>query len=349
LLCPSVSCYGVEYHKYAGISLKTHNSPLIAQDSPLYAFSNIPELMKKTTSLLFLTILTATLSGQITPVTNQYVLNPLNINPSYAGNRGALNVATFFRKQWVGVAGSPVTMTLAADAPLLDSKLGVGLIITNDKIGVTKETQFHTSYAYKIGLSKGTLSLGLGAGLITTNTAWSELIALDPGDEIFLTDSKVFVVPDFSFGAYYSYNNYFAGFSVPRLLGYKFDFNRNKYSMKFNPGQYYYLLNTGYVFDLNDKIKLFPSTLITFSPGEKLLYDINAHVNLYDRLWTGLSYRSNRSVAALLQFSVNNQLKVAYTYDFDFGKLGRYSNGSHEIMLRYEFRWDVNVVNPLVF
>jgi len=119
--------------------------------------------------------------------------------------------------------------------------------------------------------------------------------------------------------------------------------------MIFDPGQYNYMLNTGYVFDLNEKIKLFPSTLVIFSPGEKLLYDINAHVNLYNRLWTGLSYRSSGSIAALLQFSFVDQFKVAYTYDFDFGKLRRYSNGSHEIMLRYEFKYNVDVVNPLIF
>ena len=305
--------------------------------------------MKRIIKTILWLLVPLSLSGQITPVTNQYVLNPLTINPAYAGNRGALNIAAFYRKQWVGVSGSPLTVTLAADAPLLDSKLGVGLIITNDKIGVTKETQFHTSYAYKIALKKGILSFVLGAGLITTNTAWSELIALDQGDEIYLADSKVFLVPDFSFGAYYTLDNYFAGFSIPKLLGYNFDFDRNKYSLKVNPGQYYYMINTGYVYNLNEKIKIFPSTLITFSPGEKLLFDINAHVNLYNRLWTGLSYRSSRSVATLLQFSINNQLKVAYTYDFDFGKLGRYSNGSHEIMIRYEFRYNVDVVNPLVF
>ena len=75
-------------------------------------------------------------------------------------------------------------MTLALDAPLLDAKLGLGLIITSDKIGVTKETQFNSYYSYKIGIGEGNLSLGLGAGLITTNTAWSDLVVLDPGDEI---------------------------------------------------------------------------------------------------------------------------------------------------------------------
>jgi type IX secretion system PorP/SprF family membrane protein len=294
-------------------------------------------------------LLPLSLSGQLTPVTNQYVLNPLTINPAYAGNRGALNIAAFYRRQWVGIAGAPETMTLAMDAPFLDAKLGLGLIITNDKIGVTKETQFNSYYSYKISMEKGNLSLGLGAGLITTNTAWSDLVVLDPGDEYYLVDSRVFVVPDFSFGAYYSYQNYFAGFSIPKLLGYKFDFDKNKYTLKVNPGQYYYLFNTGYVFSLTPKSKFFPSTLVTFSPGKKLLYDINAHFSFFDRFWVGASYRSNRSLAGLLQFAVNNQLRVAYTYDFDFGKLGRYSNGSHEIMLRYEFRYKVDVVNPLIF
>jgi type IX secretion system PorP/SprF family membrane protein len=305
--------------------------------------------MKRIIKIIFWLLIPLSLSGQLTPVSNQYVLNPLTINPSYAGNRGALNIAAFYRKQWIGITGAPETMTLAIDAPLMDAKLGLGLIIVNDKIGVTKETQINTSYSYKISMRDGILSFGLGAGIITTNTAWSDLVVLDPGDEYKLIDSRVFVVPDFSFGAYYSYHNYFAGFSIPKLLGYRFDFDRNKYTLKVNPGQYYYLFNTGYVFSISPKLKFFPSTLLTFSPGEKLLYDVNAHFNLYDRLWAGASYRSNRSVAVLLQFAINNQLRVAYTYDFDLGKLGRYSYGSHEIMLRYEFRYKVNVVNPLIF
>jgi type IX secretion system PorP/SprF family membrane protein len=305
--------------------------------------------MKKIVQTLFCLLIPLMLSGQLAPVTNQYILNPLTINPAYAGNRGALNIASFFRKQWVGVSGSPTTMTLSADAPFLDNKLGLGLIVSNDKIGVTKETRLNTNYSYKINLKDGILSLGLGAGIVATNTAWSDLVVVDEEDSQYLVDSRVFVVPDFSFGAYYTFKNYFAGFSVPRLLGYSFNFDKNKYSLQFAPGEYNYLLNTGYVFTLSPKVKLFPTTLITFSPGEKLLYDINAHVNFLDRFWAGLSYRSSRSLAALLQVSVNNQFRVAYTYDFDFGKLMRYSNGSHEIMLRYEFKYKVNVVNPLIF
>lgn len=305
--------------------------------------------MKRIIKSFILLLIPISLAGQLTPVTSQYVLNPLSINPAYAGNRGALNIAAFYRNQWTGIPGAPVTVTLAADAPFLDSKLGLGFIITSDKIGVTKETHFMTNYSYKINTGEGNLSFGLGAGLMTTNTAWSELVVLDPGDENFLANSRVFVVPDFSFGVYYSYKNYFGGLSIPRLLGNKFNFDKNKYTIMFNPGKYNYLLNGGYVFTMSQKIKLLPSTLITISPGEKILVDLNAYASYNDRIWGGLSYRHKRSLGALVQFAINNQLRAAYSYDFDFGRLGHYSNGSHEIMVRYEFRYKVEAISPLSF
>ena len=305
--------------------------------------------MKKLISLSVLILLPMMLMGQLTPVTNHYVLNPLRINPSYAGSRGGLSVAAFYRQQWVGLNGAPRTMSLELDAPVLSDKLGLGLFVVNDKIGVTRQTEVMTSYAFRISVGNGTLAMGLGAGLVATNTAWSDLIVLDPGDDYFLIDSKVFVVPDFSFGTYYSGKNYFLSFSIPRLLGYRFDFDKNKYSLRVEPGNYNYVLNTGYMFPLGPKARVMPSALVSYSPGDRLLYDGSLHFILYDRVWLGATYRSTGSVTALAQFAINNQLKMAYSYDFDFGKLGTYNNGSHEVMLRYEFRYKVDVINPLIF
>lgn len=306
--------------------------------------------MKMIIKTLFFLLIPIGVLGQLTPVTNQYILNPLTINPAYAGIRGALNVSLFLRKQWAGIAGAPETLTLSADAPLFDEKVGLGFIIVSDKIGVTKETRLIGNYAYKLNVGNGgALSFGLGAGLMTTNTAWSDLVVIDPGDEFYLIDSRLFVVPNFNFGTYYSQGNFFAGFSIPKLLSYKFNFDKNRYNSKIDPGQYSFLFNAGYLYTISPTLKFFPSTLITLSPGEKILLDLNAYFNYIDRFWGGISYRNGRSIAGLFQFQVNNQLRIAYTYDFDLGKLGKYSNGSHEIMFRYEFRYRVDVANPLIF
>lgn len=305
--------------------------------------------MKKLIKIVFFLFIPLCASGQMTPVTNHYILNPLTINPAFAGNRGVFNIAAFYRKQWVGINGAPETASLALDAPLLDDKLGLGLIITHDKMGVTRETQFNTNYAYKLNLGGGLLSFGLGAGLLVTNTAWSDLVVVDQGDEYYLIDSKTYIVPDFSFGTYYSNKNYFAGVSIPRLLGHKFNFDKNKYILKSNFDDYSFLINTGYVFNLSSKVQFFPSTLVAVSPGDKVLYDLNAHFRFIDRLWLGASYRNDRSVVGMFQFQLTNQLRFAYSYDFDFNELKTYNSGSHEVMLRYEFRYRVDAVSPLNF
>jgi type IX secretion system PorP/SprF family membrane protein len=305
--------------------------------------------MKRIVKILLFLVIPVSVHGQLTPYTSQYVLNPLSINPGYAGNRGLLNFAAFYRKQWVGIKGSPETMSLTVDAPFHEDKMGLGLNVINDKIGVTRETQINTNYSYKISMGKGNLSFGLGAGLVISNTAWSDLIVLDPGDEYLLIDSKTFVVPAFSFGTYYSDQKYFAGFSIPKLVGYKFDFDKNKYVLNNSMSDYYYLLNTGYLFDLSSKLKFFPSVLIVLSPGDKILYDINAHFKVLDRLWLGASYRNNRAISGMFQFQLNDQIKFAYSYDFDFAELQTFSSGSHEVMLRYEFRYKVEAISPLNF
>ena len=167
-------------------------------------------------------------------------------------------------------------------------------------------------------------------------------MVIDPGDENYLVDSRVFVVPDFSFGVYYSKQNYFVGMSVPNLLGYKFDFDKNKYTLSL------ILVNTiicsmeVIILLFLQKLNFYLSTLISLSPGEKILMDLNAYFNLYDRFWAGASYRNKRSVAVLFQFAVNNQLRIAYTYDFDTG------SWDITVMVRMKLCSDMNFIIKLM-
>jgi len=309
--------------------------------------------MKKviiTFSLFFL--ITVIVVGQANPVDNQYILNPISINPAFAGSRGALNLFTFYGKQWAGIEGSPSTIAISADAPFADQKIGLGLMIVNDKIGVTHENQIATSYAYRMETESGVLSFGLGAGILLTNTAFSDLIVIDPGDEIYLTDTRTYAVPDFSFGVLYSRDEYFVGFSIPKLLNYSFDLAKNKYALDNKINKYSYLLNAGYNFTTGNNVKVVPSILLRYcsipSPL-KFQFDINTHVCIYDKFWIGGSYRNRRNFAVLFQFEPSEQLRIAYAYNFETSQLGKYSNGSHEIMMRYVFKYSIEAINPLNF
>jgi len=126
-------------------------------------------------------------------------------------------------------------------------------------------------------------------------------------------------------------------------------FEKNKYVLSNNMDDYYYLFNTGYLFDISSNFQFFPSALVVFSPGENIIFDINAYFRVMDRFWFGASYRNNRSISAMFQFQLNDQIRFAYSYDFDFAELQKFSSGSHEVMLRYEFRYKVEAISPLNF
>jgi len=52
----------------------------------------------------------------------------------------------------------------------------------------------------------------------------------------------------------------------------------------------------------------------------------------------GVMYRSGDAVGALIGLDLCEQFHVGYSYDFSYGlKSGTYNNGSHEIVLRYDF------------
>jgi type IX secretion system PorP/SprF family membrane protein len=303
--------------------------------------------MKKLIKILIFLLLASDALGQMTPVSSEYLFNSILINPACAGSAGALNIAALYRNQWVNIKGAPVIMTFSVDAPISNEKIGLGLLISVDKIGVTKETNFISSYSYKISIGDGNLAMGLSAGMTLATNTWSDLVVVDPGDEIYLANSRVYIIPNFSFGLYYTYHNFYVGFSLPKLLTSNFDYRKNKYELSFKPLQYNYLLTTGYVVNINNKIKLLPSALMNFVPGEKLQYDLNMQCSLINKFFIGTSYRNNRAFVGILQFQINNQFRIGYSYDLELGNLGNLSNGSHEIMLRYEFRYKVNAVSPL--
>ena len=299
--------------------------------------------------LLFVCLLS---SGQYNTGNTQYIFNPMLINPAFSGGNDALNVSLFYGTKWVGVDGAPTTMAFSVDAPVFKRALGVGLLLVNDDFGVTKENQMVTNYAYRLRMPNSVLAFGIGVDIRQTRTSFSDLIALDMDDDIFQQDSKNYYIPNFSFGLYYSIKEYFVGVSIPRLLNYTYDISSDKYVADNDFSKYSYLLNTGYKFGKEKMISFTPSLLLEYTSGESpgnFQYDINAFVNYKNRFCLGGTYRSERSFISHVQIMPNNQFSLAYSFNFEMSQLNTFSNGSHEIMLRYLFKYRSNVSKPLMF
>ena len=102
--------------------------------------------------------------AQLEPLSNQYLLNTLSINPAYAGSRDALSVTMLHRNQWTGFNGSPKTLSLAMHAPMRNEKIGLGFLAVNDKVGISSSGIITGNFAYRIRTGRGVLSFGLAGG-----------------------------------------------------------------------------------------------------------------------------------------------------------------------------------------
>ncbi len=289
------------------------------------------------------------LMGQMFPLSDHYVVNALAINPAFAGCQDALSLTASYRNQWVGFNDAPKSYILSVHTPVFNDRVGLGLLVEKNSIGIFKETSFLGNYAYRMELQEGKLAFGLGFGVTVSNTAWNELVATDANDMQLMTSPTSAVLPNFSLGVYYYTKKYYIGVSMPLLLSYELDKNTGKYKIGNNFARSNYFFTTGYEVGLNSLVKFLPSILIKYHPDNAVQIDYNAQINLKDRFWMGIGYRNKDILVGMLQCQLNYQIRMAYSYDYDFSSIGKYLNGSHEIVLNYIFKFERKVRGPRQF
>ena len=275
----------------------------------------------------------------------QYMFNTMSVNPAYAGSRGQLSVAGLYRSQWVGLEGSPQSFTFNLHSPVRNSNIGYGLSIVNDKIGdgTVQETYIDGLISYSIDVSlEGKLSFGLKLGGNLLNLDFEQLRQRQGFEEAVATDNiENQFAPNFGLGVYYHTNKFYAGLSAPNLLETEHFDNSNSDANEIDflakdRVNFYFI--TGYVFDLNDNLKLKPAVLTKVVGGAPLQVDVSANFLFAEKFSFGAAYRYGAAVSALAGFQVTDQIMLGLAYDretTDFGAQ-QFNNGSFEVFLRWE-------------
>lgn len=276
----------------------------------------------------------------------QYMYNTININPAYAGSRGALSMFAMYRTQWVGLDGAPVTSTVSMNTPLNESNLGLGISFINDKIGPTTENSISADLSYTVPTSNTwNLSIGIKATANLFDLDASKLNpvnAADPSLQNYSTFS-----PNIGAGVYWHSEKAYIGLSIPNFI------ETNRYDDNevaiFKERISYYLIG-GLVLDLNDTVKFKPAILTKIIQGAPLQIDVSANFMFFDKFMLGASYRWSAALSAMVGFQVSDGLYVGYGYDRETTNLNNYNSGSHEIFLRYElFKNNNKITTPRFF
>jgi len=293
----------------------------------------------KIAALLSLAFLSLQSFAQQDPQFTQYMYNMSVINPAYAtAEEGILNLGGLYRTQWVGIDGAPKTGTFFAHTPV-NEKIELGLSFTNDNIGdVVNENNIYADFAYvlPVGL-ESKLSLGLKAGFTFFNANFDGFL-LQSGDvstDIAFNENISKTFPNLGIGAFFFTDHYYVGLSAPNMLSTKHIENEN--GIKATGVQnVHYFLTGGYVFNINETLKLKPAFMTKAVKGAPLVLDITTNLLFNEKLEAGLGYRIGDAVSALVNFRVTPELRIGYAYDYTTTNLSNYNSGSHEIFILFD-------------
>ncbi|MDZ4715468.1 MAG: type IX secretion system membrane protein PorP/SprF [Cytophagales bacterium] len=279
--------------------------------------------------------LSVTVAAQQRPVQSLYMFDPLLINPAYAGAQVQMSGTAVYRNQWVNLEGAPKTFTTTLHSGFLKSKMGLGIIMSSDQIGVHSDASFFGVYSYRININREmSLSMGLQGGFNYLLSDYNKLNIKNAGDPN-LSGAASKLNPNVGAGLFLRTKTYYLGFSVPYMINNNVvDFNTNTFVTQHR----YYYFQGGTSRTLSQNVKWVPSFLLRVQENAPFTVDVNSTFVLYETVGLGVSYRLNDGFVGLFELQIDERFHVGYAYDFTTSDLNRVSIGSHELMLNYRIR-----------
>lgn len=333
------------------INLKKSPEPKSPQSR--YLFGLICKKMRKLFVVYLILIAGFSAFAQQDAAFTHYMFNTQAVNPAYAGTRDALTITGLHRSQWLNFEGAPQTQTLTAHSPIFVKNAGVGISVLNDNIGFANTTAFYLDFSYQIELAeKHWLSFGIKGGLNYRNTDFSNMSLYDSDDPDFIYDKHSGWLPNIGAGIYYYSPKMYAGFSIPKFIENDFGTGTNTSFNEMAGEKKHIYFIAGYLAEMNPDWKLKPTTFLKMTPNAPLALDVSAQLIYKEKVWAGAMFRPGDAAGLLAGYFINPQFSVGYSFDWSYAnRTFVYNNGSHEIVLRYDFNFfnEKEIVSPRYF
>ncbi|MFZ4799776.1 MAG: PorP/SprF family type IX secretion system membrane protein [Bacteroidia bacterium] len=319
--------------------------------------------IKFTILILIFGFITNQTKAQQDPQFTQFMNNKLFYNPGFAGSTAdKICVNGTFRTQWVGYGGGtaftnkddpskPIAVG-QGNAPVSQNfgihgnigRFGIGLNIWQDQLGFNRTLAPTLSLAYIHPFGNGAkLASGIGVGIIQDGIDGSKLVPLKDGDPLVPTGDVTGNGLNLDFGLYYTlpqlsiFNDFYFGLSNTHINAPKIQLVKDAFTMNLQHVRHYYAM-TGATYQMG-RIDVNPN-IIYKTDGTKHNFDFNC-LAIYDqKLIGGLTYRTPQEFCVLAGYNFPlgaNSVNLMYSYDLITSDIISYSQGSHEITLKYCF------------
>lgn len=227
---------------------------------------------------------------------DQYIENPMAINPAFTGMRENFDLTLILRRRWLTVPNVPLSQTLAADGVIANGKVGVGFMALNDRMSPYATTGFY----------------GSGSYIHETASQWKLAVGVQGGVNVlpvYGAFSGRKVLGSMGIGLWAQSPYLYAGLSKPELLS----LQSNNLTTKLDFGFPYYLTAGGRV--PVDDFTIAPNlTLIANKNFSTLLMDSKTEIHIGSKFW----YKQLAGIGAFLRTGSINRIHV--TVDVQAGR-----------------------------
>ena len=291
--------------------------------------------IKKIFFILLVGVFVVELKAQQLPQYSNYMLNNYVLNPAVGGIDPYFIGVSTNRYQWAGITDAPRTYIMSVNGPTKSLKVGVGGTIYTDIVGPTRRTGFTLSYSYHLAVSKKIkLSLGLSGGITQFKVDGSQIQLKDPSDLVITNGVQQVVAPDFGFGfhLYSAKKTWYIGGSIPQMFQSQIQFNQIQSSSSSTLARHY-ILTAGYKLYITDNFKIEPSMCLQYVPPVPAQYNFGLRFIYKNKFWIGGLYRTQDATSILMGYTTDKDIVFMYSYDFTTSALGKYSNGTNEVLI----------------
>lgn len=256
-------------------------------------------------------------------------------NPAIIGEKSSLSAFVLHRRQWMDLAGAPVT-TFIGGAYQLKSEFGgaLGLQLVDDRIGeVTMQNlKFNYSKEFRFGVAALRVGVGVNVAFLKERTDMWRTSDVVP-DQALVNNQPSANFIDGQFGLTYQRNDLRVGGAVTRLR-------------ELSLNDLYWVNRRSYNGFLSYRIQWGEKIAYNTVPSVRLRYDAISNPQLEGRFDTDvnnkyllqLGYRHNESIlagAGLILPVGGGKMTLSYVFDYSLNALAEFQSGSHEMMISF--------------
>ena len=286
-----------------------------------------------------------------------FMFNKLGFNPAYAGSHDCPCLSGIHRSQWIAFEGAPTSQTVNFHMPMFAKRVGMGLSLQHDQIGPTDSYWASLGYAYRIPFKKGKLSVGLQASMRSYSVDLTDARTIQGNDNAVMNGTANKVLPNFGAGLYWLSEKFYAGVSLPYIVGNDLGVLKQLASNSdFGREERHWYAMAGFKVNASKKLAIKPAAMFKYVEDAPADLDLHTSLIFYETFGIGATYRlggfdfSGGDSFDIIAHLNLGKFTIGGAYDVSLSDVREYSSGTFEVFLEYCMKNnDDKLTNPRFF